>query len=61
LPLHVGLIRLDPGPIAVCFLTEACAAGSRVRVTAQLDGKGRTVLSASPATASFAAIPKGAS
>ena len=46
LPIHVGLIRLDAGPTAVCFLTEACSAGTRVRVTAQLDGMGRAVLSA---------------
>jgi uncharacterized OB-fold protein len=49
LPIHVGLIRFDAGPTAVCFLTEACSAGTRVRVTAQLDGMGRAVLSAAAA------------
>jgi uncharacterized OB-fold protein len=46
LPIHVGLIRLDAGPTAIGFLTEACSAGTRVRVTAKLDYRGRAVLSA---------------
>ena len=40
LPMRVGLVRLDAGPTAVCFLTEACSAGTRVRVTAKLDYRG---------------------
>ncbi len=59
LPMRVGLVRLDAGPTAVCFLAEGCSAGMRVSVTARLDGEGRAVLSASAATASFAAITKG--
>ena len=61
LPMRVGLVRLDAGPTAVCFLAEDCSAGTRVRVTARLDGEGRAVLSASAATASFAAVTKGVS
>ena len=61
LPMRVGLVRLDAGPTAVCFLAEGCSAGMRVSVTARLDGEGRAVLSASVATASFAAITKGVS
>jgi uncharacterized protein len=48
LPLRVGLIRLDPGPTAVCLLAEACDAGIRVRVTAHNDAAGRLVLTATP-------------
>lgn len=61
LPMRVGLVRLDVGATAVCFLTEDCAAGMRVIVTARLDGEGHAVLSASAATASFAAVTKGVS
>ncbi len=61
LPMRVGLVRLDAGPTAVCFLADDCSAGMRVSVTARLDGEGRAVLSASAATASFAAISKGES
>ena len=50
LPLRVGLVRLDVGPTAVCFLAEGCCAGTRVSVTAHLDSEGRAVLSASVAT-----------
>ena len=49
LPICVGLVRLDAGPTAVCFLDHFCAAGTRVRITARLDSDGRTVLSAAPA------------
>jgi uncharacterized OB-fold protein len=48
LPLRVGLVRLDPGPTAVCFLSEGCDAGTRVRITAHNDTLGRAVLSAAP-------------
>jgi uncharacterized OB-fold protein len=50
LPLRVGLVRLDVGPTAVCFLAEGCCAGTRVSATAHLDSEGRAVLSASVAT-----------
>ncbi len=46
LPLHVGLVRLDLGPTAVCFLTDGCDAGTRVRLTARNDAAGRPVLTA---------------
>jgi len=45
LPLRVGLVRLDAGPTAVCFLTEGCVAGTRVTVRAENDDAG-PVLSA---------------
>ena len=48
LPLHIGLVRLDVGPTAVCFLTDACDAGTRVRLTARNDAAGRPVLTATP-------------
>jgi uncharacterized OB-fold protein len=46
LPLHVGLVRLDAGPTAVCFLAEGCLAGQQVRVSAALDDAGRPILTA---------------
>lgn len=61
LPLRVGLVRLDAGPTAVCFLDERCLPGTRVSVTAKLDSEGRTVLSASAATDSLPAITRGTS
>ena len=39
LPLRVGLVRLDAGPTVVCFLTEGCDAGTRVRITARNDSR----------------------
>jgi uncharacterized OB-fold protein len=48
LPLRVGLVRLDPGPTVVCFLTAGCDAGTPVRVTARNDAAGRPVLTAMP-------------
>ncbi len=59
LPLRTGLVRLDAGPTALCFLADDCAAGTRVHVTAQHDSAGRTVLSASAAADTFAALTKG--
>jgi uncharacterized OB-fold protein len=49
LPLRVGLVRLDPGPTVVCFLTDGCDIGTRVRIAARNDAVGRAVLSAMPA------------
>jgi uncharacterized OB-fold protein len=51
LPLHVGLVRLDAGPTAVCFLVEGCAAGTRVMVGADTDDTDRAVLTATPVCA----------
>jgi len=48
LPLLVALVRLDAGPTAVCFLTDDCDAGTRVRLTARNDAAGRPVLTAAP-------------
>ena len=55
LPICIGLVRLDAGPSAVCFLTDGCGAGTRVRVVSQTDHAGRIVLSASPAADRVAA------
>jgi uncharacterized OB-fold protein len=32
LPLRVGLVKFDTGPVAVCFLSETVAPGDTVRV-----------------------------
>jgi uncharacterized OB-fold protein len=48
LPLSVGLIRLNAGPICVCFLAEGCGAGTHVAVSARADDAGRAVLTAMP-------------
>jgi uncharacterized OB-fold protein len=48
LPLRLGLVRLDPGPTVVCFLTDGCDAGMRVRIMARNDTAGRAVLTAAP-------------
>jgi uncharacterized OB-fold protein len=49
LPLCIGLIRLDPGPAAVAFLSAGCRPGTRVVVTARTDAAGRAILTATPA------------
>jgi uncharacterized protein len=48
LPLCIGLVRFDAGPVAICFLAEGCTAGTRVRVTARCDDDTRAVLTATP-------------
>jgi uncharacterized OB-fold protein len=48
LPLRIGLVRLDAGPSAVCFLAPGCASGGRVGVAAALDEAGRPILTAAP-------------
>jgi uncharacterized OB-fold protein len=48
LPLNIGLVHLDTGPIVVCFLTAGCDAGTRVQITARSDIAGRAVLTARP-------------
>jgi uncharacterized protein len=47
LPLRVGLVRLDAGPVTVCILAEGCTAATRVQVTASCDDN-VTVLTATP-------------
>ncbi len=47
LPLRVGMVHLDCGPQAVCFV-QVAEPGTRVRVTATLDAQGRAVLTAQP-------------
>lgn len=48
LPLRIGLVRLDAGASAVCFLAAGCVPGARVGVTAAPDAVGRAVLTAAP-------------
>ena len=38
LPLVVGLVQLDAGPTAVCFLSETAAAGDMVQIRIGADG-----------------------
>ena len=38
LPLMVGLVRFDAGPVAVCFLGEGAVPGGAVRVRLSADG-----------------------
>ena len=45
LPLRIGLVALDAGPTAICFVPHA-AADARVRIHASLDANGRAVLTA---------------
>jgi len=46
LPLHVGLVRLDAGPMVICFLAEGYTPDARVVVSAVTDDADRPVLSA---------------
>ncbi|HEY5299589.1 MAG TPA: zinc ribbon domain-containing protein [Acetobacteraceae bacterium] len=46
LPLRIGLVRLDAGPVAVCFLDER-EPGDAVSVRARDDDTGKSVLEAS--------------
>ncbi len=49
LPLNLGLIKLDCGPVLMAYLAAAArAAGSRVRVSGRLDRSGRAVFFAMP-------------
>jgi uncharacterized OB-fold protein len=48
LPLRVGLVRLDSGPIVVCFCSEEFVSGTRVVIAARNDAAGRGVLTATP-------------
>jgi NAD(P)-dependent dehydrogenase (short-subunit alcohol dehydrogenase family)/uncharacterized OB-fold protein len=47
-PLRLGTVKLDAGPVALAHLHGGCAAPSRVRVRAHLDKSGRAVLIALP-------------
>lgn len=50
LPVHMGSVRLDCGPILICFLDErSLASGSRVQVCPRLDESGQAVMAAAPA------------
>lgn len=46
LPLALALVRLDAGPVAVCFLAPGLTHGDPVRVTARLDATAHPVLDA---------------
>ncbi len=39
LPLTVGLVRFDAGPVAVCFLSATAAPGDQVQVRINADDK----------------------
>ena len=48
-PLHIGLVKLDCGPVMVTYLAEACRqADSRVQVTGRPDKSGQVVFLAAP-------------
>ncbi len=38
LPLTIGLVQFEAGPVAVCFLSESAAPGDAVRVRLDPDG-----------------------
>lgn len=46
LPLGIGLVQLDAGPVVLCFVPAAHAIGDRVTVRASLDATGHPVLTA---------------
>jgi uncharacterized OB-fold protein len=48
LPVGVGLVQLDCGPVVVCILAADCNAGMRVRIAACSGSAGRAVLTAAP-------------
>ncbi len=47
-PLRLGTVKLDAGPVALAHLHRDCAAPSRVRLRAHLDKSGQAVLIALP-------------
>ena len=46
LPLAIGSVKLDAGPVAIAILSGELAPGSRVQVQAEPGPEGRTVLHA---------------
>lgn len=49
LPLHLGLVKLDCGPVLMAYLAAASrAAGARVQLSGRLDRSGRAVFFAMP-------------
>ena len=50
LPFHVGMIKLNCGPVMVAYLAASCLqSGSRVQVTGAPDKSGQIVFFAAPA------------
>lgn len=47
-PWHVGLVRFDCGPTALCHLHPACQPDARVRLHLMLDKAGQAVFYAAP-------------
>ena len=45
LPLRIGLVQLDAGPVMVCFVPDA-PPETRVSLTATVDGQGRAIITA---------------
>ena len=49
LPFHVGMIKLDCGPVMVTYLAASCLqTGSRVQVAGKPDKSGQAVFLAAP-------------
>ena len=49
LPLHIGLVKLDCGPVMFTYLAASCLhTGSRVRVMGNIDKSGQTIFFAAP-------------
>ena len=50
LPFHVGMIKLDCGPVMIAYLAASCRqSGCRVQVTGAPDKSGQVVFFAAPA------------
>lgn len=50
LPVRIGTVQLDTGPVLICRLHGAVARPDRVRVTARIDAAGQAILLALPET-----------
>ena len=49
LPVHVGMVKLDCGPVMIAYLAASCRqTGSRVQVTGARDKSGQSVFFAGP-------------
>jgi uncharacterized OB-fold protein len=47
LPIAIGLVRFDAGPVAVCFIGAGISPGERVKIRERVDEAGALVLEAS--------------
>lgn len=49
LPLHIGMIKLDCGPVMIAYLAASCLrAGSRTQISVYPDKSGQAVFLAAP-------------